>query len=98
MIAEVVRRPERQAVDIYLLDPMRSGCYQIAPSGVIEWQEVAQGAEMIPFLRLPIEAFAQIMAAGADILPPSAATVEALRDTREVRDRLLTMVERAARK
>lgn len=59
-----------------------------------EWEHVPFGAEPEPSLVLPSEALEALVAAGADHLPPSSAQAEHLADTRAVRDRLLTLVER----
>jgi len=47
-----------------------------------------------PSFFIPSEALEALVKEASGILPPSEATVEALNDTREVRDRLLTLVEK----
>lgn len=47
-----------------------------------------------PTLRLPVPAFEALVREAGTTTQASDATVEALRDTREIRDRLLTMVEK----
>ena len=58
-------------------------------------EEVGRG-ELVaePSLVLPADLFEQMIAAGSDFIPPSAATDRHLKDTIEVRDRLLTLVEK----
>lgn len=51
-----------------------------------------------PSFILPEDALKALVAAASDVLPPSDATVDALKDARVVRDRLLTLVEQASRR
>lgn len=98
MRVEVVRRLERQGVEIFLFDQLPTGsilAYTLGERGAWERHDVAPGAEMPVFLFLPQQAFEALMGAGVDFLPPSAATDAALKDAREVRDRLLGLVESA---
>lgn len=61
-----------------------------------QWDEVLAAVVMEPSFVLQEDAFAALVAAGSDILPPSAATSQHLADAIGVRDRLLTLVESAA--
>ena len=60
------------------------------------WEEVEEGSLPEPTLRLRQEVFEAIAVEMGHHTQASNATVEALRDTREVRDRLLTLVEKKA--
>lgn len=98
MKAEAIYRPERQGFDLILFQQSPTGAvmaYTLGENGFWESHEIAAGSAMPVFLHLPREAFKALMAAGADHLPPSAATDAALKDAREVRDRLLSLVEQA---
>jgi hypothetical protein len=59
-----------------------------------EWIDIAPGAQAPRSLYLPDTIFAALMAAGTDVPVPSRAQFDHLSDAREVRDRLLTIVER----
>lgn len=97
MNAEAIYRPERQGFDLLLYEQSVTGAITAytLDEGRFEPHDVAQGASMPVFLHLPRDVFKAMVGAGVDYLPPSAATDAALKDTREVRDRLLGMVEQA---
>jgi hypothetical protein len=54
------------------------------------------GTKPDPSLIIPGELLAKLVAEASDVLPPSAALQRHLSDTMTVRDRLLTLVEKAA--
>lgn len=94
----VVRRPERMDVAIYFLTdgPGERFAYVPGALGTFQWEAVPEGHEAPISLRLPEEALEALVAAAMDILPPSREQASALADTRVVRDRLLSLVERLA--
>jgi hypothetical protein len=97
MKVHIERRWELNAVDIYLVEAsadMTGRIMQIVGPDAWQWQDVAPGEKPAPSFSLPLQAFELIVAGAGDFLPPSAATDAALKDTREVRDRLLALIER----
>jgi hypothetical protein len=62
-----------------------------------EWSE-GSPEPMQPALLLPRQALDAIVAAGSEKLPPHDATVDALKDARVTRDRLLALVEHSMTK
>lgn len=72
-------------------------CAYLASDGVT-WKPITEGrVEDIDWtLSLPARVFEAIVAEARDVLPASAEQGAALADTRVVRDRLLTLVERLA--
>lgn len=93
MRAAIVRRPERLEVDVYLTDDLSRGAYSIEEGRLRLTHDVVPGAEMPVAFSLPYDALEAIVAEASDHLPPSAATADALADTRATRDRLLAIVE-----
>jgi len=58
-----------------------------------EWEKLEEAAASIPpTLTLPGDVFKGLIAEGADILPPSAATERHLQDAIKVRDQLLALL------
>ncbi len=83
---------------IYVLGRSHPG----APRGVLqpdgEWLELDHDNSVIntPTLRLPADALDMLVAARVGVAAPNTALADALADTRTVRDRLLTIIEREA--
>ena len=85
----------RRRVLVFVLrrGPMSTGAAMLPSGGWVEWNEREQPA---PMLDMPMEVWDAIAEAAAkEPLPigSAGALAEALKDTREVRDRLLTMLE-----
>ena len=58
------------------------------------WEDVdSSAAEITPTVELPAGALEALIAEGEEHVPTTSATVDALKDAREVRDRLLALVE-----
>jgi hypothetical protein len=76
-----------------------SAYYTVGDEGRLERHEwTEQSTEpMQPALVLPREALEAIVAAASEKLPPQDATVDALKDARSTRDRLLALVEHTVR-
>lgn len=75
--------PATMRVEIYV----RSDTVYLDPDGV--WTFYAPGEETKPYLTLDRDIYEEIMRAALGPTP----TDDMLRDTRQVRDRLLTMIE-----
>lgn len=90
MRAYVEQIPGTMEVAAWLMDDR--GVYD----GAGHFVELEQGlrlTEIAPTLKLPEDAFAALIAEGANVMPPDRAQGRHLEDTIEVRDRLLAMVE-----
>lgn len=100
----------RRHVDVFVVDIRRSGAGAVLrlaapdPEGTVTrmeptWEDVGPVGEPrpAPTLSLPHDVWDAIAKKAAGALPPSAATDRHLADAIAVRDRLLTMVEDAAR-
>jgi hypothetical protein len=92
-------RWDMDAVDVYIYDLipghnriMRFLLDEDQPS--YRWDEMTNGQLTQPSLTLPRGVLEQLVVQANDYLPPSAATDRALQDAKEMRDRLLSMVER----
>ena len=98
MKVHIERRFDRMAVDIYVyesLPNMKHRLLRWKGAGEVEWIDTNDGEQpMGPSLQLPVEVLEQLVSEAQDFLPPSAAVGAALKDTQEVRDKLLGMVER----
>lgn len=98
MKVHIERRWDTQSVDIYVYEPsmnMGGRLLRWKDAGTVEWVEVAPGEQAeAPSLQLPVEVLEHLVVQAQDFLPPSAAVGAALKDTQEVRDKLLGMVER----
>lgn len=67
----------------------------LEPDGeTVKYEYDRDGSLQEPTLRMSHYALEKLIAAGCEYLPPTSATVEHLKDSNAVRDRLLTIVER----
>lgn len=75
--------------------PGTSRVLRFPSPGTLMWDEVPDGAEapLEPSLELPEEAVELMIEKLSKVLPPDAAQAQHLKDAREVRDRLLAMIE-----
>lgn len=100
MRVHIERRWDRQSVDIYVYEPNLSAAattrlLRWVGAGEVQWVEMGPGEQAdTPSLQMPVEVLEQLVSQAQDFLPPSAAVGAALKDTQEVRDKLLGMVER----
>jgi hypothetical protein len=88
------------SLHVFLFDrPPYSAYYTVGDEGRLERHEWApEGPDTAePALVLPREALEAIVAAASEKLPPQDATVDALKDARSTRDRLLALVEHTVR-
>ena len=102
MRVEVDREVATKMLNVYVIqDGMSAGAATVRVwqplDGPQEWMEVAPGSEAPVSLRLPEEVYAAMLAAGADLPLPSRAQHDHLVDAQQMRDRLLALVEGAAR-
>lgn len=65
----------------------------VSETGEIVWEDAAELTPVKPFLKLRQDAVEAIVRALSDVTQSSDQTVAALKDTQQVRDRLLTLVE-----
>lgn len=96
MRVEVVREVATKMVNVYVAqESFGQGRAQVwTPwSDGPDWAEVMAGAQAPISLRVPEEIWVAMLAAGADVPMPSRAQHDHLIDAREVRDRLLALVE-----
>lgn len=95
MRVEVEREAATKMVAVYVIEDGFGGPIQVwNPWGDgPDWIEVAVGAEPPRSLYMSDTIFAALMAAGSDVQVPSRAQFDHLADARQVRDRLLAMVE-----
>ena len=88
----------RDAVKVWFYTPLANGTTRVHRLvGHDQWEDVlveANGLLPDPSLVLPASALGALVAEAGDILPPSAATDRHLKDTIDVRDRLLSLVEK----
>lgn len=85
-------RPGTMMVDIWIVRDVASGTLQTVVVGEDTWEDREVGpfdGAPPPSLTLPGDIFKALVAAGSDILPPSASTERHLQDAIKVRDRLL---------
>lgn len=92
MIVQLHRSPIRPDFDVHVADD-RHRLAAVLEDGRLVWREVAENEEWPVFVRLPPEVLEALARAAANVVPATDATVEALADTRMVRDRLLAIVE-----
>jgi hypothetical protein len=88
--AHVEHNWRRRTVDVWLY---HSGGYQVRFSEATV-VKVEDRAENEPSLRIPLPLFELMMREAEGVVPAGTGTTEALRDTRQVRDRLLALVEK----
>lgn len=97
MKARVEHRWDRDTVQVWLYDrqPDQSiRVYRILGEDAWQHEDVANGVTLpAPSFELRSEMLAALVEAAGDVLPPSGEMAEHLKDSREVRDRLLCMVE-----
>jgi hypothetical protein len=85
------------AMHVFLFERGPDRYFTVGEDGYLVAHEYRPEAtnEARPALILEREILEVLLRASAEKVPPSDATVDALKDTRAVRDRLLAMVERA---
>lgn len=96
MRVEIEREVATKMIAVYVIEDGYGGTAArvwTPGAGVGDWTEVAAGGQAPHSLRLPDTIFAALMAAGSDVPVPSRAQFDHLADAREVRDRLLRLVE-----
>lgn len=87
----------RDALKVWIYQPAERGATQIIgfdENGEALLQVIEPGVQPGPSMVLPRAALEALVATASGVLPPSEVTVDAMRDARETRDRLLTLVER----
>lgn len=92
----IIREPWRDSVDLYLIRDSHRGPEAAVESrdGGLSWEPVDEGAKpSTPLLSLPTEVVEKLARALHGVVPASDATQEHLKDAREVRDRLLALIE-----
>lgn len=96
MQVEIKQTPMRFGFDVYLYRNRPEGGAVIYNLDGSEREVVASGTEPEPSFQIDDAVLAGLVAAGSDVLPPSAAMAKHLTDATAVRDRLLGLVERLA--
>lgn len=93
MKAHIESRWENDSVRVWIIDggPDNHRVMRLGPGG---WEPFGRGELTDPTFEIPQDALTALVAAAGDFLPPSTALAAHLADAREVRDRLLTLVER----
>lgn len=84
--------------DLYVYQHLggnRARWLQIVGHDQYEWVDTEDGSQIKPSLSLPTGVLKAIVDAASETLPPSNQMAEHLKDAREVRDRLLALVERS---
>lgn len=98
MKARIERDWGRDAVKVWLYQTgahMTVQVIAIQEDGELLMCNYEEGTEPpAPSFILPTAALEALVKEAAGVLPPSETTVDAMRDARETRDRLLTLVER----
>lgn len=87
--------------DVYLWDQEFTGRHfymKYHGDGVWSHEEILEGGLIVPTFSLPAPLLEAIAREVSGIIPPTEATTEHLKDARAVRDRLLTLVEKGARR
>ncbi len=82
------------AVDVYVFARGSENYALVIEDGMETWKTFPEGTEPPRLMRLKPHVWDAIQREAGRHTQASDATVEALRDTREVRDRLLTLVEK----
>lgn len=97
MKAWAVRRPERQSVDIYVT-ATPGMAYVLDSTGIPMLQEYGErtGNEVPRFMAVPYEMVGLLLLALTEGEADAPASREALNDAREVRDRMIALVEALA--
>lgn len=97
MNCHIERDPIKQQVLIYLWVDFdgKKRVYQLHEHGM-QWTDVEYGMEMPISFRMGINEFEALAVAAMELPVGGPQTVEALHDARQVRDRLLTLVENLA--
>lgn len=90
---------KRDTVDVYIYDssPHKTTLFKMRTDGHLQSNvSVDPGGELPsePTLILPIEVFKLLAEKALEDMPPSTATVQHLKDAIQVRDRLLSIVEK----
>lgn len=88
-------RPGTDLIDIWIRQETFNGAVllRMKEDGIWEWGKLeVAAAPVLPTLTLPGDVFKALIAEGADILPPSAATERHLQDAIKVRDQLLALL------
>jgi hypothetical protein len=95
--AHIERRPEREAVDLFILRDYGAGLQEliVGPDGERQWIDVRPGVHARPLVQMAYDEFDALADAIQGVTRASSQTIDALADTREVRDRLLTMIEQS---
>lgn len=91
------REPVRDAFAIWFFSTNQQGERLVAyPVGKDTWQDevVPMDSYVEPTLRLPSQMFKDLIKSVQGQIEPEDATVDAMRDARDTRDRLLAMIER----
>jgi hypothetical protein len=95
--ARIERDWARPAVKVWLYEERERGPVMVGfdEHGHATFQILEEGAEMPgPSMVLPEQALEALVKEAMNILPPSEVTVDAMKDARATRDRLLAIVER----
>ena len=93
------QHPVEREISIYILEEGANEAFamQVHEDGRLhQFKRLKNGEIAPPALRISARALEAIVREAAQIVPVGDAGAEALRDTRQVRDRLLTIVERMA--
>lgn len=97
MKARIEREWTRDAVKVWLYQPgpnMTAQVVAIQPDGELLLHNVEGGGVLpAPSFVLPTAALEALVREASGVLPPSETTVDAMRDARATRDRLLALVE-----
>ena len=93
--AFIERKPWLDSYDVWLGDPGPRSyiAEKVGEDGHIVYRETDPGAVQEPFLRLTHSELEALAKAILETERPEDATLDALKDARSVRDRLLTMLE-----
>lgn len=96
-MAKVEKRWDRNTVEIWFYRPGQPVLVAQQGKEPGTWKNVEVDRDskfpVEPSLELPVDLYEQLIEAGSDFFPPSAATDRHLKDAVEVRDRLLSLVE-----
>lgn len=95
MNAHIVENWQADGFDVWLFERRAAATVLLRfDDGRPRWEETPQNSQPDPTLTIPRDALEALLAAAEKHVPATDATVDALRDTRTTRDRLLALIEK----